>query len=83
MKFDPYRPSTYTPFIRRFTDERAKDLADTIELYGRIKITDGEHWENVCDLLHINHVSRSSLFCGLTPELRGAKSERFWFPLNE
>jgi hypothetical protein len=20
---------------------------------------------------------------GLTPELRGAKSERFWFPLNE
>lgn len=39
MKFDAYRPSTYTPFIRRFTDERAKDLADTIELYDRVRHT--------------------------------------------
>lgn len=39
MKFDPLRPSTYTPFIRRFTDERAKDLADTIELYNRVTST--------------------------------------------
>ena len=36
MKFEPNRPSTYTPFIRRFTDERAKDLADTAELYRRV-----------------------------------------------
>ena len=30
------KPSTYTPFIRRFTDERAKDLADTIALHRRV-----------------------------------------------
>ncbi len=30
------KPSTYTPFVRRFTHERARDLADTIELYNRV-----------------------------------------------
>lgn len=29
-------PSTYTPFVRRFTDERARDLSDTIDLYNRV-----------------------------------------------
>lgn len=31
------RPSPYTPFLRRFTDERALDLADTIVLYERVR----------------------------------------------
>lgn len=33
-KLPPFRPpSVFTPFWRRFTDERARDLADTIALY--------------------------------------------------
>ena len=34
----PYQPpSPYTPFLRRFTDERARDLSDTIALYNRVR----------------------------------------------
>ena len=29
-------PSPYTPFLRRFTDERARDLSDTIALYNEV-----------------------------------------------
>lgn len=32
----PDRPSVFTPFPRRFTDERARELADTIELHRRV-----------------------------------------------
>jgi hypothetical protein len=31
-----YRESPYTPFLRRFTDERAKDAAETSALYNRV-----------------------------------------------
>jgi hypothetical protein len=31
-----YRGSAYTPFLRRFTDERAHDLAETRALYSRV-----------------------------------------------
>jgi len=34
---DPSRPSVYTPFLRRFTDEPARDLAETIALYHEVK----------------------------------------------
>jgi hypothetical protein len=33
---DDFTPSAFTPFFRRFTDEKARDLDDTIELYGRV-----------------------------------------------
>lgn len=34
----PYRPpSPFRPFLRRFTDERARDLADTIALYNKVR----------------------------------------------
>jgi hypothetical protein len=37
-KRPPYRPPpVFTPFLRRFTDERARDLADTIALYNRVR----------------------------------------------
>jgi hypothetical protein len=29
-------PSPYTPFLRRFTDERARDLNDTVALYNEV-----------------------------------------------
>ena len=32
-----FRPSAFTPFLRRFTDERARDLAETAELYDRVR----------------------------------------------
>ena len=34
---EPFKPSAFTPFIRRFTDERARDLNDTKELYYRVR----------------------------------------------
>jgi hypothetical protein len=34
-KFVP--PSPFTPFLRRFTDERARDLSDTIALYNEVR----------------------------------------------
>ncbi len=34
---DPFKASAFTPFLRRFTDERAKDVSDTKELYNRVR----------------------------------------------
>ncbi|MGY4282718.1 hypothetical protein ACVWXO_001938 [Bradyrhizobium sp. LM2.7] len=31
------RPSAFTPFLRRFTDERARELSDTITLYDQVR----------------------------------------------
>lgn len=36
MSYDPPRPSVYTPFLRRFTDEPARDLSETIALYDEV-----------------------------------------------
>ena len=37
-RLPPYAPpSPFIPFARRFTDERARDLADTIELYNNVR----------------------------------------------
>ena len=30
-------PSPFTPFLRRFTDERARDLSETIALYNEVR----------------------------------------------
>ena len=34
---DDFKPSAFTPFLRRFTDERARDLDDTRALYARVR----------------------------------------------
>ena len=34
-KYQP--PSPFTPFLRRFTDERARDLSETIALYNEVR----------------------------------------------
>ena len=34
---DPPRPPVYTPFLRRFTDEPARDLSETIALYEDVR----------------------------------------------
>lgn len=34
---DDFKPSAFTPFLRRFTDERARDLSDTQALYARVR----------------------------------------------
>ena len=37
-KLPPFQPpSPFTPFLRRFTDERARDLSDTIALYNEVR----------------------------------------------
>src|ERR1700759_4064373 len=33
---DPFTPSAFTPFLRRFTDERARDLAGLRALYKEV-----------------------------------------------
>jgi hypothetical protein len=33
---DDFTPSVFTPFFRRFTDERARDTSDTLALYRRV-----------------------------------------------
>lgn len=33
----PKRPNVFTPFLRRFTDERADDLRSTVVLYNRVR----------------------------------------------
>lgn len=38
-KRPPRKPPVFTPFLRRFTDERARDLSDTIALYNRVRAT--------------------------------------------
>jgi hypothetical protein len=32
-----YKPPVYTPFLRRFTDEPARELSDTIALYNEVR----------------------------------------------
>jgi len=34
---DPLKPSAFTPFLRRFTDERARDLSDLRSLYAEVR----------------------------------------------
>jgi hypothetical protein len=34
---EPPGPSVFTPFLRRFTDEKARDLSDTRELYRQVR----------------------------------------------
>jgi hypothetical protein len=34
---EPPGPSVFTPFLRRFTDEKARDLSDTQELYRQVR----------------------------------------------
>ena len=39
-RLPPYHPpSPFIPFLRRFTDERARDLTDTIALYNKVRTT--------------------------------------------
>jgi hypothetical protein len=47
--------SVYTPFLRRFTDEKARDIADTAVLYGQVKHAhDASIWSSsdIVDRIH-------------------------------
>lgn len=49
------RPSPYTPFLRRFTDERALDLAETQGLYQRVRTAfQASIWSNPETLAHVS-----------------------------
>jgi hypothetical protein len=37
LSSDPKRPSVFTPFLRRFTDEKARDLSETAALYNEVR----------------------------------------------
>ena len=51
MSSDLSRPSVYTPFLRRFTDEPARDLAETIALCHQVKATYGNSVWSQDDLI--------------------------------
>lgn len=49
------RPSVFTPFLRRFTDERARDLSETIRLYEQVRATYlGSLWANPESIQHVH-----------------------------
>ncbi|MEY9748885.1 hypothetical protein ABIF65_008259 [Bradyrhizobium japonicum] len=48
-------PSPFTPFLRRFTDERARDLSETTALYNEVRATYvGSLWANPQAIEHVN-----------------------------
>lgn len=48
-------PSPFTPFLRRFTDERARDVSETNALYNEVRATFiGSLWANPQAIEHIN-----------------------------
>lgn len=62
MPHKPPRVSVFTPFLRRFTDERARDLADTEALFWQVgalhrdsPFADEDAVANVCGPLFYQH----------------------------
>ncbi|WP_271591328.1 ATP-binding protein [Bradyrhizobium sp. CCBAU 65884] len=52
-KYTP--PSPFTPFLRRFTDERARDLAETIALYNEVRAAHfGSMWGHEDSIARVN-----------------------------
>ncbi|WLB18904.1 ATP-binding protein [Bradyrhizobium japonicum] len=48
-------PSPFTPFLRRFTDERARDLSETNALYNEVRDAYlGSLWANPQAIEHVN-----------------------------
>ncbi|UPT96120.1 ATP-binding protein [Bradyrhizobium barranii subsp. apii] len=48
-------PSPFTPFLRRFTDERARDLSETNALYNEVSATHlSSLWANPQAIAHVN-----------------------------
>ena len=54
----PYQPpSPFIPFLRRFTDERARDLSETITLYNEVRTTHlASIWSKGTIIDHVNSV---------------------------
>ncbi|MCK1554417.1 ATP-binding protein [Bradyrhizobium sp. 177] len=49
------RPSAFTPFLRRFTDERARELSDTITLYDQVRAVHcGSMWAQEESIARVN-----------------------------
>jgi hypothetical protein len=69
----PERPSPYIPFLRRFTDERARDLADTIALHNRVRARfQNSVWSNEDAVERIsNHIAGFVLEEASLPDLGG------------
>lgn len=50
-------PSPFTPFLRRFTDERARDLSETIELYEEVRTAHvGSVWAHPEIIARVNEL---------------------------
>ncbi len=55
-KLPKYQPSSpFTPFLRRFTDERARDLSETVALYDEVRTTYfATHWSREDAIERVN-----------------------------
>ena len=54
-------PSPFTPFLRRFTDERARDLSDTIALYNEVRSAyHASAWAREDAIERVNEIGRAS-----------------------
>src|SRR3954467_1529193 len=71
LLMDDFTPSAFTPFLRRFTDERARDLTDTKDLYRRVQALhvaspyadDNAQWSITSDIFSgVRHVLPDALF---------------------
>jgi hypothetical protein len=69
----PERPSPYIPFLRRFTDERARDLADTVVLHNRVRERfQNSVWSNEDAIERIsNHIAEFVLEEASLPDIGG------------
>lgn len=49
------RPSAFTPFLRRFSDERARELSETITLYDQVRAVHcGSMWAQEESIARVN-----------------------------
>ena len=70
-KWQPPRLSVFTPFFRRFTDERALDLAETRELYRRVTARHSQTiWANDRAPQHLTEAVLEGLAIDVPHDLR-------------
>ncbi len=77
---DDLRPSVFTPFLRRFTDERAKDLSDTRALYARVRAL---HFASAYGQDDANVKTGGDIYGRVKPVLPAALEDPFCYALHD
>lgn len=72
QSWQPPKPSAFTPFLRRFTDERARDLEETKQLYEHVR---ARH-------LASRYVDEATIY-KIGVEICAPFMDELWAPLDE